>query len=101
MRKYAGPVQYIGHHAIIRPEKKEHASENCVQFFISLSGNFLNEYWLKDHNLLRDLFSVLLRFRERPIAVCGDILKMYHPVLIPEVDQHVHRYMYLWRDLQT
>jgi len=46
---------------------------------------------------LNSLFGVVLRFRERE-AVMGDISKMYHCVLIPEADQHVHRF--LWRDLE-
>ncbi|PIK50987.1 hypothetical protein BSL78_12116 [Apostichopus japonicus] len=54
---------------------------------------------MKGPDLLRDLFGVLVRFRERPVGVCGDISKMYHRVLIPEIDQHVHRF--LWRDMQT
>ena len=29
----------------------------------------------------------------------GDISKIYHRILIPEADQHVHRF--LWRNLET
>ena len=39
------------------------------------------------------------REREREVAVMEDISKMYHYVLIPERDQHVHRF--LWRNLET
>ena len=64
----------------------------------SYHGHTLNDYWYKGPDLLNNLFGVLLRFRENAVAVCGDISKMYHRVLIPLEDQHVHRY--LWRDLQ-
>ena len=62
-------------------------------------GHALNDYWLKGPYLLNNLFGVILRFREREVAVMGDISKMYHRVLIPERDQHVHRF--LWRNLET
>lgn len=39
-----------------------------------------------------------MRFRERQVAVMGDISKMYHRILIPVKDQHVHRF--LWRDME-
>lgn len=39
-----------------------------------------------------------MRFRERQVAVIGDISKMYHRILIPVKDQHVHRF--LWRDME-
>ena len=54
---------------------------------------------MKGPDLLNDLFGVLLRFREGQAAVLGDISKMYHRILIPEVDQQVHRF--LWRNLDT
>ncbi|KAJ8018338.1 hypothetical protein HOLleu_43725 [Holothuria leucospilota] len=60
-------------------------------------GHCLNDYWMKGPDLLNNLVGVLLRFRQYEMAACGDISKMYHRVLIPEIDQHVHRF--LWRDL--
>ena len=41
----------------------------------------------------------MLRFREREVAVVGDISKMYHMIAIPLQDQHEHRF--LWRNLQA
>lgn len=42
---------------------------------------------------------MLLRFRQLPIAISGDISKMYHQVMIPETDKHVHRF--LWRSYEA
>lgn len=94
---YEGPIHYISHHAILRPEKKSTPVRIVFNSSATFQGHCLNSYWAKGPDLLNDLFGVLLRFRERPVAICGDISKMYHRVLIPEVDQQVHRY--LWRDM--
>ncbi|XP_067030552.1 uncharacterized protein [Acropora muricata] len=54
----------------------------------------------KRSNLLnRDIFGLLIRFRENPVGLCGDITKMYHMIAIPPLDQHVHRF--IWRDYET
>ena len=45
------------------------------------------------------MFGVILRFREHPVAVRGDISKMSRRIGIPERDQHVHRFV--WRDMDT
>ena len=49
--------------------------------------------------MLNIFFGVVLRFREKEVALVGDISKMYHRVLIPPHDQHVH--CFLWRSLDT
>lgn len=53
---------------------------------------------MKGPDLLNNLFGVVLHFREREVAVVGDISKMYHRILIPERDQQVHGF--LWRNLE-
>ena len=40
-----------------------------------------------------------MRFRERQVAVMGDISKMYHRILIPVKDQHVHRFLWTYMDI--
>ncbi|XP_068670912.1 uncharacterized protein [Montipora capricornis] len=54
---------------------------------------------MKGPDLLNDLFGVVFRFRENQVAFIGDISKMYHRIRIPEMDHHVHRF--LWGNLQT
>ena len=98
LKSYDGPIHYVSHHAVIRPEKKSTPVRIVFNSSSSYHGHTLNDYWYKGPDLLNNLFGVLLRFRENAVAVCGDISKMYHRVLIPLEDQHVHRY--LWRDLQ-
>ena len=83
LRSYTGPVHYIAHHGVLKPDNK---------------STPLRIERLLDERLLNNLLGVILRFRENQVAVIGDILKMYHRILIPERDQHVHRF--LWRDMK-
>ena len=98
-KSYQGPVHYISHHGVARPESDSTPLRIVFNTSASYQGHALNEYWMKGPDLLNDLFGVLLRFRERQCALIGDLSKMYHRILIPESDQHVHRY--LWRDMET
>ena len=99
IRNYKGPVHYISHHPVIRPEKKSTPVRIVFNSSAAFNGHRLNEYWKKGPDLLNDLFGVLLRFRQHPIAISGDISKMYHQVCIPETDKHVHRF--LWRSYKS
>ena len=98
-KEWKGPVHYVAHHAVLRPEKKSTPIRIVFNSSASFKGHTLNDYWFKVPDLLNNLFGVVLRFRENTVAVCGDITKMYHMVAIPPVDQHVHRF--LWRNFET
>ena len=99
LNSYKGPVHYISHHEIVGPEKKSTPIRIVFNSSASYKGHRLNDYWMKGPDLLNNLFGVLLRFRENEVAISADVSKMYHRVLIPEQDQHVHRY--LWRNMET
>ena len=93
MEVYKGPVHYMAHHAVLRPESASTPVRIVFNSSSSYQGHKLNDYWMKGPDLLNNLFGVILRFRERETAIVGDISKMYHRVLIPEEDQHVHRFL--------
>ena len=97
--EWKGPVHYLAHHGVLRPEKKSAPIRIVFNSSASFKGHTLNEYWFKGPDLLNNLFGVVLRFRENAVAVCGGITKMYHMVAIPPVDRHVHRF--LWRSYET
>ena len=99
VEEYKGPVHYISHHAVLRPESKSTPVRIVFNSSAVFKGHRLNDYWIKGPDLLNDLFGVVLRFRESDIAFIGDISKMYHRIRIPEADQHVHRF--LWRNMET
>ncbi len=85
---------YIPHH-IVSHNGKCRLVFNCSHQY---RGQSLNQYLLPGPTLGASLLSVLLRLREHPVAVSGDIKAMFHQVrLLPE-DHPLLRF--LWRDLQ-
>ena len=99
MMAYKDPVHYISHHKVVRPEKKTTPILIVFNSSATYQGDRLNNYWMKEPYLLNSPYGVVLRFRENEVAVAGDISKIYHRVLIPELDQQGHRY--LWRNMET
>ncbi|KAK3544057.1 hypothetical protein QTP86_000869 [Hemibagrus guttatus] len=85
---------YIPHHIV------SHNGKFCIVFNCShqYQGQSLNQYLLPGPTLSASLLGVLIRFREHPVAVSGDIKAMFHQVrLLPEDRPLLH---FLWRDLK-
>ena len=97
-RSYVGPVHYISHHEVLKPESKSTPCRIVFNSSASFQGHVLNSYWAKGPDLLNSLLGILIRFREEKMAITRDI-KMYHAVKISVLDQHTHRF--LWRGLDT
>ncbi|XP_062713485.1 uncharacterized protein LOC134290377 [Aedes albopictus] len=60
-----------------------------------VNGVSLNDLLLKGPDLLVPLVAVILRFRERNIAISGDISEMFHQISIRKQDRNFQRF--LWR----
>ena len=99
MQKHEGPVHYIHHHEVLKPDSMSTPVRIVFNSSASFMGHALNGYWAKGPDFINNMFGILVRFREHPVAITADISKMYNSILMSERDQHVHRY--LWRGLQT
>ncbi|KAK3105008.1 hypothetical protein FSP39_015108 [Pinctada imbricata] len=97
--RYKGPIYYLPHHEVLKPDSKSTPLRIVFNSSAIFMGHNLNEYWAKGPNMLNDLLSVLLPFRQDKIAVAGDISKMYNTVQISQMDQHTHRF--LWRNMDA
>lgn len=73
INSYEGPVHYVSHHALIRLEKSSTPVWIVFDSSSVFQGSSLNDYWNKGPDLLNNLFGVVLRFREKEVAISGDI----------------------------
>ena len=99
VKNYEGPLHYIPHHAVIRPEKKSTPVRIVFNSSSVFQGRKLNDNWMKGPDSLNNLFDVVMRFREREVALVGGISELYHRILILVRGQHVRRF--LWTNLET
>ena len=85
---------YLDHFPVIRSSK----TTPCRIVWNSAAlhnGVALNDGLSKGPDLLNSLFLVLLAWRQNPIALAGDIKKMFNQVQIAPHDRAYHRF--LWR----
>ncbi|XP_033127836.1 uncharacterized protein LOC117125439 [Anneissia japonica] len=95
-KNYHGPVHYIPHHAVVRPERASTPIRIVFNSSSVCEGSSLNNHWCKGPDLLQNLMGVIMRFKEFKVAIAEDISKMFYRVRIPLSDMHVHRFM--WRN---
>ena len=99
LEAYDGPIHYVLHNEVIRPNSKSTPVRIVFNISTKYMGHVLNEYWAKGSDLLNSLLGVLIRFGENEVALIGDIKKMYHSVGTTQREQHTHRF--LWRDMDA
>ena len=97
LSEYNGPIHYIAHHAVLKPDSKSTPCQIVFNRSANFHGHVLNEYFAKGLNIMNKLFGVLLRFREERVDFTEDISKMFYSIKIPLRDQMTH--LFLWKDL--
>lgn len=84
---------YIPHHMV--RHNKDRIVFNCS---FRHEGKSLNELLLPGPTLGPSLLGVLIRFRQYPVAVSGDIKGMFHQIRLLPADKPVLRF--IWRDMK-
>jgi hypothetical protein len=92
----AGREWYLPHHNVVNPNKPEkfRIVFDCAAEY---NGTSLNKRVSQGPDLLNRLVGVLIRFRENPVAVMGDIQEMFHQVKVTPKHRDVLRFLW-WKD---
>ena len=87
-----GKVWYLPHHGVMHPAKNTlRVVFDCSAVYKGVS---LNQRLLQSPNLTNSLVGVLLRFRDEPVAIMGDVEAMYHQVRVPVSDRDYLRFLW-------
>ncbi|XP_028405256.1 uncharacterized protein LOC114527762 [Dendronephthya gigantea] len=92
-----GEQWLLPHHPVISPHKL--LPRVVFDSAAKHKGVCLNDCLEAGPSLHNDLPGILLRFRERPIALAGDVSDMFCHVRLREEDCKYHQY--LWRDMDS
>ena len=84
---------FLPHHAVFKrsnPEKCRVVFDCAAQY----RGISLNDAVFQGPNFLNSLAGVLIRFRKEPVAVVGDITKMFHQCMVLPEDTKYLRFLW-------
>ena len=87
----------LPHHSVSHPNKPGKIRivfDAAAEF----KGTSLNQKLLTGPDLLQELPGILIRFRERPVAIAGDIDQMFLQVAIQQQDRPA--LSFLWRNME-
>ena len=94
LKVVSGNCWYLNHHGVVHKVKnKLRVVFNCS---LKYRGISLNDNLCQGPDLTNSLFGVLLRFRQEPCAIVGDIQKMFYQVKVPSRDSNFMRFF--WYD---
>ena len=93
-RNYNGPVFYISHHEVFKPDSSTTPIRLVINSSLKYSGVGLNDILMKGPNALNDLFGIQLRFRTYAYALVGDLQKMYHTIFTTDLEKHLRRFLH-------
>ena len=94
MDSWAGPCQYITHHAVLKDSVTTPVRVVSNSSFNN-GGHSLNSCLATGPNSLNPMMDVMLRFRCWDVAVQFDLAKAYNTLRTGPAERHMRRF--LWR----
>ena len=94
-----GKIWYLTHHGVYHP-KKTGKIRVVYDLSADYKGRCINRELLSGPDVVNQIAGALLRFREKQVAVMGDIEAMFHEVKVPD-DQCSFRRFLWWEDCDT
>jgi hypothetical protein len=99
LKSWRGPTFYISHLAVENPKSSSTPVRIVFNSSQKFNGMSLNDALAKGpDNYITSLLGIIMRWREGPAVLIGDIRKMFNSIYIDEMEQHCHRF--LWRDME-
>lgn len=87
-----GKLWYIPHTAVYHPVKQKlRVVFDCAA---SYQGMSLNDQLLQGPDLTSSLIGVVIRFRQKPVAVMADVEAMFHQVKVADDDSNLLRFLW-------
>ncbi|XP_042913785.1 uncharacterized protein, partial [Parasteatoda tepidariorum] len=84
-----GPGHYLPHHAVFKPTSTTTPVRPVFDASCKSKGNMsLNDCLIKGPNLLEDIPTALLKFRQKKIRVVADIKKAFLQISVAEEDRN-------------
>lgn len=71
--QYLGPVHYTSHHEIMKEGNQYTPCRLVFNQSAKFKGQAINDFGSKGPDMLNNPLGIMLRFREQPCAVAGDI----------------------------
>ena len=90
---------FLPHFPVIRNDKSSTRVRIVYDAAAKYKGIDLNSQIFSGPSLYNDMTEVLLRFRQHPVALVGDVSEMFLQVRLSEKDRKYHRL--LWRGMDT
>ena len=98
--EWNGPSFYISHLAVKSPKSASTPVRIVFNSSQLYKGMSLNNCLAKGPDCYSNcILGLLLKWRENAIAVVADIKKMYHSIMLADIEVHCHRF--LWRNLDS